>query len=199
VTATAAAASAKEWAAAFTGPSPIALPLRRVDLARLFAEWGFTKGAEIGVERGHYSETLCQANPELKLLCVDAWKAYRHYREHVSQDKLDGFYTAAVQRLKPYRCQIRRGWSVVEARRVPNHSLDFVYIDGNHKYWHVLCDIEAWAPKVRPGGVISGHDYGRASVGQVKEAVEHWTSTHAIGTWFVLAGDRSPSWFWVRA
>jgi len=41
---------------------------------------------------------------------------------------------------------------------VPNNSLDFVYIDGDHSYAAVKKDIVAWIPKVKIGGVICGHD-----------------------------------------
>jgi len=47
-------------------------------------------------------------------------------------------------------------------------------------------------------GIIAGHDYGRASVGHVREAVTAWTSAYRIAPWFVLAGDRSPSFLWVQ-
>jgi hypothetical protein len=40
----------------------------------------------------------------------------------------------------------------------PDESLDLVFIDGNHGYSHVKQDIRAWLPKVRPGGVLCGHD-----------------------------------------
>jgi hypothetical protein len=38
-------------------------------------------------------------------------------------------------------------------------SLDFVFIDGSHKYEDVVRDIKAWLPKIKPGGILSGHDY----------------------------------------
>jgi predicted O-methyltransferase YrrM len=43
-------------------------------------------------------------------------------------------------------------------------SLDWVFIDADHSYASVLADIRAWGPKLRRGGLISGHDYGRAGV-----------------------------------
>src|SRR5574337_475147 len=40
-----------------------------------------------------------------------------------------------------------------------DNSLDFVFIDAGHEYEDVISDIKYWFPKVRSGGIISGHDY----------------------------------------
>ena len=40
-----------------------------------------------------------------------------------------------------------------------NESLDFIYIDARHDYKAVWDDLEAWFPKLRKGGLFSGHDY----------------------------------------
>ena len=37
--------------------------------------------------------------------------------------------------------------------------LDFVFIDGEHSLQAVRDDLRWWAPKVRKGGVVAGHDY----------------------------------------
>ncbi len=47
--------------------------------------------------------------------------------------------------------------SVEAAKRFPDCSLDFVFIDADHRFDSVVADIRAWRPKVR--GVIAGHDY----------------------------------------
>jgi hypothetical protein len=182
-----------------TATAPVELAWTRADLAVELAKRGMNKGAEIGVERGEYSEVLCKANPRLDLVCVDAWQAYKGYRDHVGQDKLDGFYQSTIKRLAPYRCMFLRAFSVDAAAMIQDGSLDFVYIDSNHSFDSVTADLNAWVPKVRRFGIVAGHDFGRSSVGQVKQAVEHWTSEHGIAPWYVLKGDRSPSWMWVNA
>ena len=49
-------------------------------------------------------------------------------------------------------------------------SVDFVFIDADHDYLSVKKDIEAWLPKIKNGGIISGHDYEEPSVNKaVKE------------------------------
>ena len=50
--------------------------------------------------------------------------------------------------------------SVTAARRVPDGSLDLVFIDGNHEADAVVRDIDVWWPKLRPGGTLAGDDIG---------------------------------------
>lgn len=173
--------------------SPISIPNvdRWHSLTRLLADLQFNLGAEIGVERGIFSKRLCVVNPNLHLYCVDPWLAYKGYREHVSQSKLNAFYEEAQQRLKPFNCTFIRKTSVEAAKDIKDGSLDWVYLDGNHNLLHVVQDLYAWVPKVRAGGIIAGHDFLRR-VNPVRyqchvvEAVHAYTSAHMIRPWFVL-------------
>lgn len=178
------------------------LALSRADLAMLFAELGFTRGAEIGVERGLYTETLCKANPALHLYAVDMWQCYPGYREHVNQAKLDGFYTEATARLKAYPVTLLRSFSVEAAPHIPDNSLDFVYIDAAHDFLNVTQDIYHWSKKVRKGGLVCGHDFkrskGNSYTNHVKDVVQAWCYAHGIRPLFICRGDHSPSWFWVK-
>jgi len=179
---------------------PTRLRISREGLASIFAELGFTLGAEIGVERGLYSEVLCKANPQLKLYSVDSWQPYSDYRIHVSKDKLDSFYDQTKERMAPYNCTMVKGFSVDVAKKFEDGTFDFVYIDANHEFVYIADDINAWVHKVRPGGILAGHDYFRAKEGKykchVKDVVQAWAYSHSVSPWFFTT-ERRPSWFWV--
>lgn len=178
------------------------LPISRADLALLFADLGFTRGVEIGVERGLYSEVLCQSIPGLQLSSIDMWQTYPAYREHVHQDKLDRFYAEAQTRLAPYNTQLIKAFSVDASREFEDGSLDFVYIDAAHDFLNVTQDLYHWSRKVRVGGIIAGHDFKREKndryTNHVKDVVQAWAYSHSIRPLFIVRGDHSPSWFWVR-
>lgn len=53
--------------------------------------------------------------------------------------------------------------SAVAASWVADKSIEFCFIDATHEYDYVMSDIRSWLPKVRPGGIIAGHDFD-----------EHW-------------------------
>ncbi len=176
--------------------------LWRADLCRMFFELDFKHGAEIGVWTGEFSEQICQANPGVQLLCVDPWLKYKDYNEKKNnQGRLDEAYNIATHRLAPYHCVLRRMTSLEAAATVPDGFLDFVYIDGNHDKAFVDQDLAAWYPKIRSGGIMSGHDYEISKKSKwidVPEAVNEFTSAYQIDPWYVLAGDKHPSFYWVK-
>lgn len=191
---------------------PVEIPnANRETLARIFYCLGFSKGAEIGVERAKYSEVLLRENTLLHLTCVDAWQPYEGYRDHVSASKLNRFYDEAQQRLEPWknRVTVVRAFSVDAAAQIPDRSLDFVYLDAAHDFASVAADLRAWAPKVRVGGIVAGHDYIKAklpSLMHVPQVIHGWTDAYEIAPWFVLGRqakvegelrDDGRSWFYV--
>lgn len=79
-----------------------------------------------------------------------------------------------------------KGFSVDAAKKYRKHSLDFVYIDADHRYEYVKMDIEAWLPKVKVGGFIGGHDYDPVRFEGVCQAV-----TECIGREVKVFADTS--------
>ena len=65
-------------------------------------------------------------------------------------------------------------------------SVDCLFIDAGHSYEAVKKDIEAWLPKIKPNGIIAGHDYN--SWAGVKKAVdEKFGTPHKVENdcWFI--------------
>lgn len=61
--------------------------------------------------------------------------------------------------------------SVSAARLFSDASLDWVHLDARHDYDSVKADIEAWRPKVKAGGWLSGDDYDEQKWPEVVKAV----------------------------
>jgi hypothetical protein len=57
------------------------------------------------------------------------------------------------------RIQLVISDSVAAAALFADESFAWVHIDARHDYDSVVADINAWAPKVKPGGWLSGDDY----------------------------------------
>jgi hypothetical protein len=134
-------------------------------------------GYEIGVLRGKYSAWLLEHWNGERLVSVDAWSVDTDPMSGATQAEFDDLFEAARARLAPYgsRSEIWRAESTHAAERVASESADFVYIDARHDYDAVSADIAAWLPRVRPGGLLAGHDYydgDRGYIYGVKRAVE---------------------------
>ncbi len=187
----------------------------RNDLAALFAELGFKKGVEIGVEKGNYSEILLKANPKLHLYSIDPWRAsaYEPDIEGVEkrQRKFDEYYKGAKKRLSAYNCTVIRKESLAALYGFDDNSLDFVYIDANHDFVNFTNDIHYWLKKIRVGGIVSGHDYAYFPSwkhNHVKRALQAYTRSYRMIPLFIVGGEavrqpgiiRDPfrSWFWVK-
>ena len=84
----------------------------KYDLLKYLAELGYTKGAEIGVSEGYFSEKMFETIPNLELWCVDNWGQYRENKFGRSQEVNDRKYKIAVDRLSKYNAHIVRKMSM---------------------------------------------------------------------------------------
>lgn len=44
-------------------------------------------------------------------------------------------------------------------KKVPDNYYDFIFLDAHLSYEQIFSDLKKWLPKVKDGGIISGHDY----------------------------------------
>ena len=134
----------------------------RNDLAVKFKDLGFTKGVEIGTEKGKFAEVLLKSNPSLKLYCVDPYLFYEAnegYKVGTTQLDHTNNLEETQKRLEGLDYTLIVETSMEAVGGFEDNSLDFVYIDGNHRLDHVVNDLTFWSKKVRSGGIIAGHDY----------------------------------------
>jgi hypothetical protein len=126
--------------------------------------------AEIGVARGDFSQDiLTMARPD-HLVLIDYWKEGR--RGHgvapvggarTMQEGSDLAYVKSrfASEIEAGTVRLLRDWSWDGLTQLEDNSLDWVYIDAGHDFDSVSKDLEAALPKLKPGGIIAGHDYVR--------------------------------------
>lgn len=114
--------------------------------------------AEVGCYAGESTEMFLRSGKVEHLIAVDSWRG--------NPDVESAFDLA----LAPWSERVRKikALSIDAADAVPDASLDFVYIDADHRYQAVRSDIAAWRRKVRRGGLIGGHDYAYKSNARTK-------------------------------
>jgi len=163
---------------------PAKPPNHAAVLIRLLKDRPHGTGAEVGVNRGHTAVRLLRHLPALHTYyAVDPWLPYPAYQAFLAASKrrdresFDRAFREFMERITPHigRVFILRTFSLWAAMALPDRHLDFVFIDANHSYEYVRQDIAAWTPKVRPGGIVAGHDFLARS-----RAGEEWGVIRAV-------------------
>ena len=155
--------------------------LNRDGMYKIFADKGFTKGCEVGVREGNNSFSMLSIIPDLHLTLVDPYMVYEEIRlkkRNKSKwhlDTINRIRHKAIRRMSNSNVRWLMTTSELASKCVEDESLDFVYIDGNHSFDFITQDLQFWFPKVRKGGILSGHDYGMRSV---RAAVDTFAKFH---------------------
>ena len=124
----------------------------------VFVEVGSWKGRSTS-----FIGPICNANGT-RLVCVDHWQG--------SNDSLGPRYAATLVTEdveQTFRANMRDLGITVEvivappvaaAATFPLASIDRVFLDGSHDGPSVAKDLVAWSERLRPDGILAGHDYG---------------------------------------
>jgi len=164
------------------------------DLIRQYADGGI--GAEVGVYQGDTSRHVLGTTQTKMLYMIDQYlpnydtsqwmySTKRDLKGNPDQDyeSVQAFFT---DKFPDRHTLIRK--SSEEASIELELSLDFLFIDANHRYEHVLADLYLWVPKVKPNGLIMGHDWWTKFPGVITAVIEYANTTGA----FVMPEDPKP-------
>lgn len=164
----------------------------RSNLADWIHELDFKTGVEVGVANGYFSEILCKANPQMKLIGIDPWLPYAEYSDYKKQSTFNALENEAIEKLSKFtNYEFMKEMSMDAVKKFEDNSLDFVFIDANHKDPYITQDIEEWSKKVKSGGIVSGHDFVKiADVNwNVKDAVLRYVVKQNIKPLLVLGAS----------
>ena len=156
-------------------------------------------GAEIGVWKGKFTYNILELLPNIeKLYCVDPWIMYEEYKNSLQSDTFikanyNNIFNVYKNQTKKYKKKIvtLKMMSEEALKKIPDGCLDWIFIDANHSYEYVKQDIINWIPKVKSGGLVSGHDYGRdthSDIGVTKavdELIEKVNKGYN-GVWYIF-------------
>ena len=152
-------------------------------------------GVEIGILGGSGSIGMLHRMPNLKLYCIDPWKHFvgRGYEAEHEQENHDLNYETTKNKLKVYgeRAIILRMTSD-EAMDYVKEKVDFVHIDGDHRYEQVKRDIRNWRTKLKSISILSGHDWQNDDIKKaVKEEIKGEVQTEEDFVWYQINGQKT--------
>lgn len=115
---------------------------------------------EIGTHTGLLADFILENSVNSTLYCIDPYTSYNEYDDALNNTTGDDAYSYTYNKLKSKygdRIVFIRKFSRDAVQDIPN-EIDFLYIDGNHRYSYVLNDLELFYPKVKKNGLILGDD-----------------------------------------
>lgn len=166
-------------------------------------------GAEIGVETAAFSKYLLETKLFDRLYSIDPWTAFipgvtQDGEQYYSENSMKT-YLLAKDTLRMYgdKSRILRMTSLDAAKYFEETQFDFIFLDGDHTEQGVNLDLHAWWPKIKPGGMLAGHDYfdvemncghGIISSFGVKSAVDKFVTEYGLELHVVEEETESLAW-----
>eukprot|EP00928_Gymnodinium_smaydae_P014124 TRINITY_DN15117_c0_g1_i1.p1 TRINITY_DN15117_c0_g1~~TRINITY_DN15117_c0_g1_i1.p1 ORF type:complete len:324 (+),score=39.94 TRINITY_DN15117_c0_g1_i1:538-1509(+) len=131
---------------------------------------------EVGAANALTSLYLLERLPWLEAILVDPYdlaadtQATGRSAPDLRQERME-----VEAKLQPYRARARliHDFSLSAAREINDRSADLIFVDGDHRKDAVLNDLMTWERKVRPTGILAGHDYSMSFWGTAM-AVHHF-------------------------
>lgn len=143
--------------------------LYRTQFPELLEHLGLKGDAvECGVAEGRNAQVLIACSNITKLYLIDNWSWLNQPGDGSHpQAWHDNNLKEVHQRIEPFKKKavILKGMSSAMIKQIPDDSLIFSYIDGDHSFSGCFSDLLNIYPKVKTGGIISLHDAINLSYG----------------------------------
>lgn len=156
------------------------------------------RGVEIGVFRGQFSRELVELLAPEKLYLIDPWRNFKDpaltssWYHADSKFDMNAMYRAVCHRfdaeIQSGQVEILRGITKNVVSGIADDTLDFAYIDGDHRFEGVMTDLDLISPKVKDGGVIFLDDHN----------VGHWWGDGVVRALNTFLGKAPAHWQLIR-
>ena len=110
--------------------------------------------AELGVDQAEFSREILNITNPTALHLIDTWGCGRYHK-----GKFNEVTGKFKEELESGKVQIHRKRSTDAAPDFEDGYFDMIYIDTNHSYSTTRAELNSFLPKMKPDGIIAGHDY----------------------------------------
>ena len=137
-------------------------------------------GAWLGKSTNHMATLIKDSNKDIKFTTVDTWKGTDGEEIHntivngFGGDIFSEFMENTILSNNSKSFNVIKDTSENASSQFQNNSIDFIMLDAGHTYDSLKSDLNFWYHKVKPGGVISGDDYGGSFFPGVTKAADEF-------------------------
>jgi predicted O-methyltransferase YrrM len=167
---------------------------RTMELTELIKSKQVQSFVEIGVYDGDNLLKLAKRFPNVSFIGIDPYYdgEYNDRYELKNKDYWDHKYDSIMKKVEKLdNLRIIRKSSLEAVVDFKFDSVDLVFIDAIHTYKDCKDDINHWLKIVKPGGVLSGHDYSLTYFGVIMAVNE------ILGIDNIKIGQDS-TWFYTK-
>ena len=114
--------------------------------------------------KGDFAEQILRVCGTIKrYYMIDPWASLPDWNKpfNVACEVFDEIHREAIQKTSfaSEKIVVLRGRTKEVIGAIPDNSLDFAYIDGDHTLRGITLDLMKVLPKVKEGGIIAGDDF----------------------------------------
>jgi hypothetical protein len=120
--------------------------------------------AEFGVWKGNFASKILEKSEFIELYyMIDPWAYLPDWNraKNVETENFEDIFAQAMAATEfaAEKRVVLRGKTKDVIHKIPDQSLDFAYIDGDHTLRGITIDLIKALPKMKPGGLIGGDDF----------------------------------------
>lgn len=165
-------------------------------LSKILSDSFFKEGYEIGVGLGLHMQRLCETNFSTKIYGVDDFKRkiYQGISFNAEEEEWLFVYVRNQIEYLNLNAEIIRDSSLDVAKKVVDHSIDFVYFNQEHISGSMEENLTAWFPKLHEGGIIAGYQ-AEATYPHLMDSIKQFFSEKNLP---VSQNILEPKFWWVH-
>ena len=115
--------------------------------------------AELGVDEGDFSIQISRITKPIRLYLIDIWGSERYSRK-----KMKTVRNKFNKEIENGEVVIICNDSITALNTFSDNFFDWIYIDTSHTYQQTIDELVTSMKKIKPGGIIAGHDYTQGNV-----------------------------------
>lgn len=190
------------------GQTPILAQPRRWDvLASFMLEQGYKTFVEVGCKEGRTTGHILKTVPDSHVIAIDPWITQEANGDPTRETYKDWDFAKIEKEFwenvgdNRRRCAFFQCKSHEAADKVfivcakPVEQADIVFIDALHDYESVKQDIALWWPRVRVGGMLTGHDFNHQWPGVERAVADSFNLMHvgvaSDSVWFIIKASEA--------
>jgi len=158
----------------------------RLDLTSLVPENG--TWVELGVAKGNLAKQILSYRVDINYIGVDSWENHHSHEKKIAERDLASFGD---------RCKIIHSTFEKYCKEVKDNTFDLVFVDGYaHNGQENGKTLQQWWSKVKPGGVMAGHNYCETYNATIR-SVDALARDENVGVKIIKEKGTYDSW-WIK-